>query len=308
MTYTVGVIVLCYNGIELTLECIHSLLNQEYSAYQIYVVDNASTDGTVEIIRSRFPQIRIISTGANLGYCAGNNAGMALALKDHSDLVFLVNNDTRLDPGCISALVAALADHPQSGAIGPMVYTWDNRQCISSAGGKIDWLHADAINEGAGEMDHGQFPRRKVDYINGCGIMVTKTAVERAGMLDASYFMYWEETDWCQRIKRAGFDLWFEPAAKMEHKAPIVSGELGPATIYYMTRNRIRFFARHAPWRIKLLTLAHAVNGAVRGLRSDRQKGRLVHARATQMALQHAFTRRWGFTDPSRWLIKSPKV
>jgi len=215
------------------------LRGQEYLYLDVVVVDNASQDNTISLVSAEYPEVHLISTSENLGYSGGNNTGIQASLEGEADVLFLVNNDTILNPTCISRLVETVDRVPKVGVIGPMVYTWNNWHVISSAGGEIDWIHANAVNVGAGEMDSGQYKFRKVDFINGCGIMVTRAAVDQAGVLDSRYFMYWEETDWCQRILRAGFELYFQPAAKMQHKATIHPKDLGPATIYYMTRNRL---------------------------------------------------------------------
>lgn len=300
----VGVIVLCYNGIDLTMECLASLHHQDYPHLDILVVDNNSQDNTVEVVRQAYPQVKVIAASQNLGYAAGNNLGMQVALQSGADLIFLVNNDTRLAPDCVTTLGRALEADSHIGVIGPMVHTWRSR-VISSAGGMINWWQADAVNVGMGEPDRGQYPARAVDFINGCGLMVTRRAIERVGMLDPQFFMYWEETDWCARIRRAGLTCRFEPAARMEHKASIETQELGPTTIYYMTRNRLLFFARHTPWPLKAVVLARAIRGALRGISQLRQAGRIGHAQAVEVALRHAWQKRWGYTDPSAWGVVS---
>lgn len=301
----VGVIVLCHNGVDLTLDCLATLYRQDYPLFDVTVVDNNSQDGTVEAVQSQYPQAQIISTHANLGYASGNNLGVQAALDRGLDLCFLVNNDTLIFPSCISTLVNAVEDHSSAGIVGPMVHTWDNAGRISSAGGMINWRYANAINVGAGEIDHAQYPARPVDFINGCGIMVTRDAIQRAGMLDPKFFMYWEETDWCMRVHKAGFKILFEPKARMQHKATLLDTELGPTTIYYLTRNRLLFFNRHTRYPLKPLTLYSALHGALSGIRKHRQAGRYAHARATQVAILHAFQHRWGRADPELWFGSS---
>jgi hypothetical protein len=301
MNPTVCAIVLCYNGVELTLECIESLRNQTFPKLEIIIIDNDSPDHTAEIVSSHYPESLVINSGRNLGYVAGNNLGIQIALEKQSEYFFLVNNDTKLDPDCVTTLVNTFSGDNSIGVLGPMVYIWDQPSRVSSAGGQVNWKYADAVNVGAGEEDHGQFQARSVDFVNGCGIMVTRQAVDKAGVLDPKFFMYWEETDWCQRIYAAGFKIYFEPEARMWHNAPIRSDELGPTTIYYMTRNRFLFFYRHTPMRLKPLAMARAIHGAIKGYQNHRHNGRMAHARATQLAIQHAIQNRWGWTDPQLW-------
>lgn len=298
----VGAIILSHNGVELTLECLDSLYRQDYPLLDVIIVDNDSQDNTVEAVRERAPQAQVIETHANLGYASGNNLGIQAALERGMDLCFLVNNDTRLFPSCVSDLVKVFENHPSAGVAGPMVHTWDDAGVISSAGGVIDWRYATAINAGAGEVDHAQYPAREVDFINGCGIMASREAIQKAGMLDPNYFMYWEETDWSRRIYKSGFKVLFEPKARMQHKATLRDDELSPTTIYYLTRNRLLFFYRHTKYPLKALTLYSALHGAMSGIRIHRQAGRPAHARATQIAIQHALLGRWGYADPRLWL------
>jgi GT2 family glycosyltransferase len=297
----VAVIILAYNGCELTCACLDSLRASTYSQREIWVVDNASTDGTAEAVRSAYPEVRWVALPDNRGYVGGNNAGIQAASAAGADLFFLVNNDTLLDPACLAELVQAQQRHPRAGLLGPMVYTWDQPPLISSAGGQVDWRHADAVNIGLGEPDQGQFPERVVDFINGCGLMVTRQVVDQVGLLDERFFLYWEETDWAARVRQAGLECWFVPAAKMRHKAPIRVPAFNPTTLYYVTRNRLLYMALHAPWPAKPLTVVRALRGAWQGIGQHQRAGRWAHACATQLAIRHAFSRRWGRTDPALW-------
>lgn len=292
-------IVLAYNAVDLTLACIESLRQQDYPCLEILVVDNASADGTAGILADRFPDVNLLALTENLGYAGGNNLGMRHALQEGADIVFLVNNDTRFDPYCVSALVAEMLSVPGCGAVGPMVYTWDGWSTISSAGGEVDWRHADAINVGAGEIDAGQYRARTVDFINGCAIMVSRQAIEHAGLIDERFFMYWEETDWCRRIAGAGFDVRFQPAAKMQHKAPLEWEGQSALALYYTGRNRMLFFARHAKGVQKAAAVARAANGLVRGTIRNRRTGNAAAARAAQSALADALMARWGKQSPT---------
>jgi GT2 family glycosyltransferase len=297
----VYIIVLCFNGVELTVECIDSIFDQNYPEIEICVVDNGSSDETIPIVSERYPKVKWVQNQKNLGYALGNNKGMEYALKAGADIVMLVNNDTRLHQSCVQTLVNGLISEPKRGIIGPMVYTWDKDQTISSAGGRIDWRNADAENVGMGEKDHGQFPERRVDFVNGCGIMASREVITKTSGLDAKYFMYWEETDWCLRIKKLGFDVVFKPSAIMDHKQTIHNVALKPTTLYYMTRNRFLFFSRHSPAELKPIALLRATKGTLRGILENRQSGKFEHARAMQTALFHAVSGRWGQADPKIW-------
>lgn len=301
MTPRISIIVLTYNGIDLTIDCLESILLQDYPGLEIIIVDNGSIDKTPEIIRREYPLVKVIENRSNLGYAEGNNIGINFALRNNSDFIFLLNNDTILDPGCASSLAKFMENNPDVGVVGPMIYMDANKRMISSAGGEVDWKKATALNVGVGEIDTGQYQSRSVDFVNGCGIFVRKESIQEAGLLDKSYFMYWEETDWCFRIKKKGFSIYFWPSATMIHKAPILSSDLSPTTLYYMTRNRFLFFSRHAPARIKALSLSKALHGSIRGVLENRNSGRMNHSKAMSWAIVHAITGKWGFCNPDLW-------
>ncbi len=294
-------VVLNTNRRDDTLNCLASLAQSTYAPHHILVLDNSSTDGSVEAIQARYPQVQIERLRENLGYAGNNNVGIRLALQQGADWVFVLNEDTLVEPDCLDRLMEAAAADPAIGVVGPMVYTFDPGQVISSAGGRVLWPIADAVNVGMGEVDQGQYPARPVDFINGCGLLISRAAIERAGVLDETFFIYFEETDWCARVRQAGFRVHFEPAARMRHKAPIHWSGFGPSTLYYVTRNRLRFFVRHTPVQHKPLAVWRAVSGAVRGIYGHRRAGRPEHARATGYALLHAVQRRWGKADASLW-------
>ncbi len=300
MPTSLTVLVLTYNGLDFTRTCLRSLAEATVPA-RVLLVDNQSTDGTPSAVRAEFPQVEVHVAPGNLGYAGGNNWGMRLAFAGGAEVCLLLNNDTWLPPHTLAHLLAAHAAHPRAGLLGPMVYTGDEGQRISSAGGQVLWRHADAVNVGMGDLDTGQFAARPVDFINGCALLVTRAAFEATGGLDDSFFMYWEETDWAMRVRRAGFEVWFDPHAWMRHFAPITHTALGPTTLYYVTRNRLRFMARHAPWPDKPLTVARAYRGAWQGARQHRAAGRLAHARATELALHHFVRGQAGRVDPRLW-------
>ncbi|MBL8092747.1 MAG: glycosyltransferase family 2 protein [Anaerolineales bacterium] len=294
-------VVLNTNRKDDTLACLQALAVSGYANLRVIVLDNHSTDGSAEAIGARFPAVQVVSLERNLGYAGNNNVGIRLALEQGADWIFVENEDTLVEPGCFDALIAATQADPRIGVIGPLVYTFDPGRTISSGGGRVLWTVADAENIAMGAEDVGQLRAGPVDFINGCGLLISRQAVERVGALDDSFFIYFEETDWCQRVRKAGFEVWFEPKAVMRHKAPITWAGFGPSTLYYMTRNRIRFFARHTPWPQWPLAMARALRGAWRGAGHHQREGRPEHARATQIAISHALQRRWGKVDPSLW-------
>lgn len=254
MSPRVAIIVLTYNGLADTLACLASLEGLDYprERYRTVVVDNASQDGTPAAVREAYPQVVVIENDANLGFAAGNNVGLRYALAHGYDYALLLNNDTEAAPDMLTELVTAAEADPRSGAVGPIIYYHAAPTRVWSAGGWIDWEQGISRMEGEVE-DRGQFTAiREVDFVTGCAMLLRRTALERAGLLDERFFMYFEETEWCVRARRAGFRILFTPRAKLWHKIPLNARFDKEYLAYYMTRNRLLFLratgARPRTW------------------------------------------------------------
>ncbi|HIP73869.1 MAG TPA: glycosyltransferase family 2 protein [Anaerolineae bacterium] len=245
-------VILNTNRREDTLACLTSLADGRYPNHQIIVLDNASTDGSVEAIREQFPAVQIIPLTENLGYAGNNNVGIAAALEQGADWVFVLNEDTILDPDCIPQLVETGESAPQIGIVGPMVYHFDEPDVIQSAGGQFDG-NMQSSHIAQNEPDTGQFPEpRDVDWISGCAIMLRREVIEQVGALDERFFYYWEETEWCLRAGRAGWRISHAPQAKLWHKGVQRDYQPSPNVTYYNTRNRLLALSKHhVAWRVR---------------------------------------------------------
>ncbi len=245
-------VILNTNRREDTLACLTSLADGRYPNHQIIVLDNASTDGSVEAIREQFPAVQIISLTENLGYAGNNNVGIEAALEQGAAWVFVLNEDTILDPDCIAKLVETGAGDPQIGIVGPMVYHFDEPDVIQSAGGQFD-ASMQSAHIAQNEPDTGQFPEpHDVDWISGCAIMLRREVIEQVGALDERFFYYWEETEWCLRASRAGWRISHVPQAKLWHKGVQRDYRPSPNVTYYNTRNRLLALSKHhVAWRVR---------------------------------------------------------
>ncbi len=237
----VYVIVLNYNGKADTLECLRSLAGVSYPDFRILVVDNASADSSVEAIKQDFPRLDVLQNNENLGFAGGNNVGIRYALEQGADYVFLLNNDTVVDPGVLTELVKVGESDQAVGIIGSLIYYLHRPQEVWFASGKIYWpagttRHLTTIPDGL----------REVDFITGCALMIKKQALEKVGSLDPDFFLYYEDTDWSVRVKKAGFKLVVAPASVVWHKEMGAQGGRSPGHEYYVTRNNLLFMKRHA--------------------------------------------------------------
>ena len=251
----VHVIILNTNRRHDTLACLESLFAGLYANFKVIVLDNQSTDGSVDAIRSAFPAVELVHLKSNHGYAGNNNIGVELALFQASDWVFVLNEDTILDRDCLMRLIEVGESDPRIGIVGPMVYHHDEPHVIQSAGGVLGrfWQSQHLCQN---EEDRGQFrDPHQVEWISGCAILVRRAVIEQVGALDAGFFIYWEETEWCIRAGSAGWRIVHVPAARLWHKGVQRDYQPKPAFMYYSTRNHLFTLAKHkAPFRAWLYT------------------------------------------------------
>lgn len=246
----VAILILNWNGKEDTLECLSSLQKVEYPSLRMYVVDNGSKDESLKVLRRSFPpsgRLTYIGLNENRGYAGGNNIGLERALKDGADYVLILNNDTLVEPDFLDILVRIARENPDAGVLGPKVLCYPDKHLLYSGGEHYSlWFNRRTVN--IGEADRkGERGPKKVDYAVGCAMFVTRPFVERVGMLDETFFAYFEEVDWCFRGRRAGFDILYVPEAVVYHKGGVsTGGTFSPIASYYRTRNWIYFMRKHA--------------------------------------------------------------
>jgi GT2 family glycosyltransferase len=244
----VTAIVVNWNGMDVIGPCLETLLSSGLEGLEVMVVDNASTDDSAQFVRDTFPDVRIVPTGGNLGYAAGVNAGVGVALDEGADYMFVLNNDVEVAPDCVEKLVAAASERPDAAFLGPLIYYHDQPDVVWSAGGRIGWWTGHIRHIGIRERDAGQFAGvRDVDYVTGCAVLVRASALSGVGLMDTSYFMYNEDTDWCVRARRAGFAVVAVGDARLWHKVSASSGGgLTSFKVYHRVRSTFRFFRLHA--------------------------------------------------------------
>lgn len=246
MTY---VIVLNWNSPEDTIECIFSLKRIKNEQLKILCVDNASEDNSFDSIRSAHPDIETIRTGKNLGYAGGNNFGIKYALEKGADYFWLLNNDTVVDENALKELDSIFSENSNVGAVGSRIMYYSERNIIWFAGGmykKFSGMTAHyLVNQDINKIKKPPAPI-KLDFISGCSLMLSKTAVEKTGLLDESLFLYFEEIDYCERLKKCGFLFKMAPCSVVYHK--ISRSAVGfPVKTYYFTRNRLYISKKYFP-------------------------------------------------------------
>lgn len=278
-----------------TLEALESLAESTYLNQQIIVLDNASTDGSVSAIRQRYPQVQVIELEQNLGYAGNNNVGIQAALDSGADWVFVLNEDTILAPDCISRLIEVGESDSQIGIVGPMVYHHNEPTVIQSAGGKMSskWV---SYHLSQNEEDKGDYSTpHQVDWISGCAIMVRSVAIKQAGMIDERFFYYWEETEWCLRIGKAGWKVFHNPQAHLWHKGVQRDYRPGPNVTYYSTRNRLLLLLKHqAPITVWLATWVELIRRLISWSIKPEWREMRLHRNALWQGVDDFLHKRWG--------------
>jgi GT2 family glycosyltransferase len=241
----VVIVVLNWNGRDDTVACVESLRGLRYQNARVLIVDNGSTDDSVAVFARRFPDLRCLQTGSNLGFAEGNNVGMRMALADGADYVWLINNDATVDPDALDRLVEAAESRPDVGIVGPKIYYAAEPRRIWFAGGTISPLGR-LGHEGWNRIDEGQWDTpRETTYVTGCAFLVKRAVLEKVGLFAPEYFLLFEEVDLCLRARRAGFRCWVEPRAVVYHKVSASFGGFSAQYYYYFVRNYVLFQRRH---------------------------------------------------------------
>ena len=243
----VAIVILNWNGLEDTVECLESLKRVNYPNYEVVLVDNGSEGNDAEVLRERFGDyIHLIENDRNYGFAEGNNIGMRYALQSSNpDYVLLLNNDTVVDPGFLSELVEVAESDRSIGIVGPKVYYYYEPNRISCAGANIDWWNVGTWP--TNEVDVGQFDSvEEVDWVSGCALLIKRITLDEIGLLYTGYFAYFEETEWCVKCRKAGYKVVYVPHARVWHKVLSTAAKTGGLFLYYMTRNRFLFMKRNS--------------------------------------------------------------
>ena len=238
----VSVIIPNWNGVALLRGCLDSLRTQTYPHVEIIVVDNASTDDSVPMMREHYPEVRLVVLPQNLGLTGGVNCGIEAA---SGELIALLNNDAETDSRWIEALVQALNDHPDAGFAASKMLLFDRRDVLNSAGDTYG-LNGLPANRGVWEEDVGQYDE-DIDIFGACGgaVIYRKSMLDEIGLMDEELFMYCEDVDMNWRAQIAGYTCIFVPDAIVYHRLSATGG--GKLASYYTGRNTLLVLAKNYP-------------------------------------------------------------
>ena len=250
----IAVIILNWNGKEDTLECLASVKKLDYSNYEIVLVDNGSTDDSVDTLSKQYPDMTLLQTGENLGYAGGNNVGIRWALEQGADYILLLNNDTIVSTDLLIAFINAANLLPSGSILGAKIYFYDRPDTLWFAGGRWQAEKNRFEHIGGGQLDSVEFSNTvQVDYITGCALFADAATFQDVGLLGDDFFLTYEETDWCYRAKTKGHKCIVIPEAKLWHKvSSSFGGADSPLVNYFMVRNKLLWAKKHLPYPIRI--------------------------------------------------------
>jgi hypothetical protein len=266
------IIVLNWNLRDETLACLESLRRADLRGASIMVVDNGSRDGSVDAVRARFPDVRVLALPENHGYAGGNNAGIRAALEAGAEGVLLLNNDTEVAPDFLPPLLDAFHSLPGVAAVSSAILRLDRPEMLDVAYSEVrfDRRHVVRIVGVNAMMGHGFDRRLEVDVAIGCSLLIGAEALQNVGLFDEDFFAYHEEVDWCLRARKWGYHILYEPFSRVYHRGsrsttrlraappppPVLPGEeelpnaepppWNPVRAYLGARNIVRLLRAHA--------------------------------------------------------------
>lgn len=232
------VILVNYNGADDTIECIESLSLQRARDFEIIVVDNNSTDNSVERLKKISVHIILLVNEENLGFSGGNNVGIKYAIEHGAEGVILLNNDTVVSSDFIDSYKRTVNKHHNSAVIGPKIKYYYQDNIIWYAGGEYNGKTGRVEHTGYKCIDKGEYDTfKEVSFISGCCIYIPTSVIKRIGFLDERYFLYCEDLEYCCRLQRNKIKMFYDPQIVVLHKVSASTDKISGSSIYYTVRN-----------------------------------------------------------------------
>lgn len=293
----ISIITVNYNQLELTCALLDSIRKLSYSDHEVIVVDNASKQNPQKYLAEHYPEVKFIRSETNLGFSGGNNLGIRASKGDY---IFYINNDAELTEGCLETLLALFDRIPDLGIVSPKLCYYPSEendfQDIIQYVGTTPVNNFTARNEtiGAKELDKNQYTKAQpTAYAHGAAMLIPRSVIEKVGLMDEGFFLYYEELDWCDQIRRAGYEIYVEPNALVYHKESVTVGKANPLKTYYINRNRIRFMRRNKTLgQVAIFTLFLLFFTIPKNVLMHVVKGEWTHVKAFLKAIW------WNITHP----------
>jgi len=240
----VSIIAINFNQLQVTIEFLRSVSKISYPNYEVILVDNASKEDTSAVLKQQFPEFIFIRSEENLGFAGGNNLGIR---KAKGDYFMLLNNDTEVDVGFLEPLVEAMQTNPKIGMVGSKVRFYDSPETIQFAGATpMTKYTATSHFIGHNQKDVGQFDQQTITpFASGAAMMTSRSVCKKAGLMAEFFFLYYEELDWQERIRKVGYEIHYIPESLVFHKESISVGKNSPLQAYWKSRNRLLLIRRN---------------------------------------------------------------
>ncbi len=257
----VSIITINFNQVDVTIDLLKSLRKLSYTSVEIIVVDNASPTEKPDRIKEEFPEIQLIKSPKNLGFAGGNNLGIKASKGEY---LFFINNDTIVPENIIEPLVKRLQENPSIGMVSPKIkFHWDTSLIQYAGYTKMNPYTIRNHSIGYHQPDGPDYDNpEETESIHGAAMMVPRSVVKKAGLMPEIYFLYYEEQDWVQMVKRAGYKIFYEPASYILHKESVSTGKNSPFKTYYITRNRLVFTRRNYKGKYLIISVLFQIFAA----------------------------------------------
>ena len=296
--HKLAIIILTWNNLDDTAECIHSINKLNYQNYNVILVDNGSTDDSIAKLRSMFPNVFIIENKQNLGYAGGNNVGIQYALSQEAEHILVLNNDTIVAENLASELLKMNKQCQSLGILGCANYYYNDKSRIQFSGGVIDWKRGNIIDPTRHKIDRGQFHRiREVDTVVGSCLFIPAKVIREVGTFDPRYFLTFEESDLCCRVRKAGYKVYTCMRAKIWHKVSVSgkSQNQGHNILkYYSVRNRFLFLTKNSPKSYLLISYPYHIGRTIFQILRELIQGNSSRAKWLLIALIQGIFGRYG--------------
>lgn len=239
----ISIITVNYNQPEFTLEFLQSISQITYKNYEVIVVDNGSKENPTSLIKEKFPNTIVIVSNENLGFAGGNNIGIRAA---RGKYVLFLNNDTEVDPNFLQSIVKRMESNPYIGMASPKILYPDNNILQYAGASSLNPYTGRGKRFGDMEEDVGKYDvSKETQLCHGAAMIVPMEVIKKVGLMPEVFFLYYEEHDWCEMIKRSGYKVYYIAESKVFHKESMSVGKSNPLKTYYMGRNRLIFMRRN---------------------------------------------------------------
>jgi GT2 family glycosyltransferase len=255
----VSIVTLNWNTPKITCDFLSSIAHHNtYENIEVIAVDNGSSEDPTNAFKNAYPDVKVILTKKNLGFAGGNNVGIRAA---RGEFIFIVNNDTEFTAGLLEGLLEIFEDHADAGIVCPKFHYFFHKGTIEYAGYQpVNILTGRNGMIGCREQDQGQYNDIKItSYAHGGAMMVSRKMIDEVGVMPEVFFLYYEEFDWSEKVKKKGYKIYYQPKSLIYHKESMTTGKSSPLKTFYLTRNRILFMRRNMPLASLLIFLGYFI-------------------------------------------------